>query len=135
MEQETLLDFNVIFNTLPGNHLVVQPNPPRYTILAASDDFLNSTGRSRNEVLGKPLFEVYPENSAASSVTGLSHVAAALQQVIDTKEPNQLPGVRLQVRTARDGQEVRQFTVLNKPVPDRSGKIRYILQTFTSTLR
>jgi PAS domain S-box-containing protein len=123
MEQETPLDFNVIFDTLPGNYLVVQPNPPLYTILAASDALLNSTGWSRNEVIGKWLFDLYPVNPDAPLDT-------ALQQVIDTKEFIQLPAVRYAVRTGQGDHEERYYTIGNKPVLDPSGKVRSILQTF-----
>src|SRR4051812_7936144 len=52
-------DFRSLFESVPGLYLVLTPD---LKIVAASDAYLKATMTSRVEVLGRSIFEVFPDN-------------------------------------------------------------------------
>src|SRR5436853_3432438 len=52
-------DFRTLFESAPGLYLVLTPN---LTIVAASDAYLHAIMTERAEVLGRKLFDVFPDN-------------------------------------------------------------------------
>jgi|SRR5205823_7842710 len=52
-------DFRTLFESAPGLYLVLTPN---LTIVAASDAYLHAIMTKRAEVLGRKLFDVFPDN-------------------------------------------------------------------------
>jgi hypothetical protein len=56
------VDFQSIFEATPGSFLVLRPNPHAFTIVAVSDAYLRSTMTRREAILGRELFEVFPDN-------------------------------------------------------------------------
>ncbi|WP_242917804.1 PAS domain-containing sensor histidine kinase [Pontibacter liquoris] len=124
-------DFQLVFNTLSGNFLLLQPNPPQFTILAASDEQLHLTGQERHEVVGKSVFEAYPENPNATETSGPAALRESLAQVLQDKAPDQLPVVRYDVMNVAGEFEERYWKASNRPVLDAEGNVRYILHTQT----
>ena len=51
-------EFRLIFDALPGNYLVLRPNPPHFTIVDFNRTRAEST-MSNREAIGKDLFEVF----------------------------------------------------------------------------
>jgi two-component system, sensor histidine kinase len=51
LDTNMLMDYQEIFNQIPGCFIVIQPNPPLYTILAISDELLQTTARSREDIV------------------------------------------------------------------------------------
>ena len=49
-------DFELLFNTTPGNYLVLLPDAPDYTIIAVSDSYTQVTMTEREQLIGKKLF-------------------------------------------------------------------------------
>ena len=54
------LDFRALFENAPGAYLVIAPDPG-FTILAASREYLAKTGTSHDAIVGRPLFEIFPD--------------------------------------------------------------------------
>ncbi len=52
---------------------------PDLTIVAASDAYLRATMTERENILGRHLFDVFPENPADSSATGFRNLSASLK--------------------------------------------------------
>ncbi|TPE42946.1 PAS domain-containing sensor histidine kinase [Pontibacter mangrovi] len=122
-------DFQIVFNSLSGNFLLLQPNGPHFTILAASDEQLHITGHQRHEVVGKNVFEVYPENPEAANATNLSKLRASLLRVMQEKVPDQILTMRYDVESEAGVMEERYWKATNKPIVDAAGNLLYILHT------
>ena len=54
-------DILLILNSIPGNHLIMLADSPKFTILDATDDYLRITHTNREDILNKGLFEVFPD--------------------------------------------------------------------------
>ena len=61
MKPETL-DFRVLFEGSPDILLVLLPDAPRYTMGAATEARLAATHTTREQTLGRGLFELFPDN-------------------------------------------------------------------------
>ena len=54
------LDLKKIFESLPDNYLIIKPELPNFTIVAVTDAFLATTRTSRDDLIGKDVFEAFP---------------------------------------------------------------------------
>lgn len=82
---------------------------------------------SREEVVGRSLFEVYPENPEDPAADGLSNVYASLRTVAATGRPHPLPIQRYDIRGA-DGEWVeRYWQVVTIPIVDGDGRLAFLM--------
>jgi signal transduction histidine kinase len=98
------LDFELLFRSAPSLLLVLEP-APAFRILAASDAYLRACRSSREGIVGKPFFEVFPETVEGPRATGAGSLKAALDRVLATRKADSL----------------------NTPVLDAAGELRYII--------
>ena len=59
---ENIIDLKSVFTSLSGSNVLLLPDTPIFTIVAVSNDYLKDTGRSAEELIGRPLFEAFPNN-------------------------------------------------------------------------
>lgn len=112
---------------MPGNSIVLQPDAPRFTIIAATDGYYQAAGRSENDLTGKGLFEAFP--SEDGNETGEKQLRRSLETVVREKRAHQMPLVRYDVINADGSFSERYWSVGNKPVLDEQGEVRYIIHT------
>ncbi|MBD1397760.1 PAS domain S-box protein [Pontibacter sp. JH31] len=129
LDNNPSLDYLEIFNQMPGCFVVLQPNPPLYTILAISDELLQITARSRKDIIGKGVFEVYPENPEVTSASGASQLRISLQNAILHKKADYMPLVRYDITNPGGEFETRYWSAHSKPVLSQSGEVLYIVHT------
>src|SRR5688572_28695535 len=80
-------NFKSLFENAPGLFLVLRPD---LIIIAASNDYLRATKTNRKAILGKGLFEVFPDNPDDPSATGTKNLRESLEQVLITRLPNSM---------------------------------------------
>ena len=80
-----------LFDAMPGSSLLLQANPPHYTVLAASPQHLKSTGMRKEDVIGKDFFVAFPANPTDVNDTGAKDLQASLEHVLHYKELHSLP--------------------------------------------
>ncbi|CAM5420498.1 hypothetical protein SALBM217S_06103 [Streptomyces griseoloalbus] len=56
--------------------------------------YLSVSGRTREELIGRHLFDVYPDNPEDPAADGIRDLAASLQRVLRSKEPDALAAQR-----------------------------------------
>jgi PAS domain S-box-containing protein len=121
-------DFGAVFDATPGIHLVLAADPPRFTMLAASDERLAATRTTREGTLGRPLFEVFadanPENAEPS---GVANLRASLEAVLRTRAPHTMAVQRYDLPRPDGTWEVRYWAPRNVPVLGPDGGVRYLL--------
>lgn len=77
------IDYAAVFRGLPG---MVALNTPELVFANASDEFLRMSGRTRERVVGRYLFDVFPDNPNNPAATGMRNLKASLQRVLATGE-------------------------------------------------
>ncbi len=120
-------DFQTLFQSVPGLYLVLTPE---LKIVAVSDAYLHATMTKREEILGRGLFEVFPDNPDDPSATGVSNLRISLERVLREKVPDTMALQKYDIRKpeSEGGEfEERYWSPVNSPVfgPDR--EITYII--------
>ena len=120
-------DFQLLFEAAPGLFLVLKPD---FTIVAASDAYLRATMTDRSAILGRGLFEVFPDNPEDPSATGTRNLRASLERVLETRVADTMAVQKYDIPkpTAEGGGfEERYWSPLNTPVLDANGVVKYII--------
>jgi signal transduction histidine kinase len=120
-------DFELLFNATPGNYLILLPDAPDYTIVAVSDAYARVTMNVREHILGKKLFEVFPDNPDDPGATGVRNLTASLQHVIHFHEAHKMAIQKYDIPYPDGhGFEEKYWSPLNTPVLN-NGKLLYII--------
>lgn len=120
--------FKQLFESSPHPYLIVRADES-YTIVAVNDYYLNATGINRENVVGKPLFEVFPDNPKDESVSGVSDLHISLDSVVRYAQTD-IMGVQKYDIPLRDGSnefEVKYWSPVNAPIFGKDGKVEYII--------
>src|SRR5258706_4253392 len=75
-------DFQALFQSAPGLYLVLAPD---LAILAVTDAYLHATMTRREDILGRGVFDVFPDNPNDPSATGVRNLRTSLQRVLQDK--------------------------------------------------
>lgn len=121
------IDFQAVFESAPGLYLVLST---QLNIVAVSDAYLRATMTRREEILGRNLFEVFPDNPADPTATGVNNLSASLQSVLTNKTAHIMAIQKYDIRrpdAEGGGFEERYWSPVNSPVLDKSGEIIYII--------
>lgn len=84
----------------------------------------------RDTILGKSLFEVFPDNPDDPAADGVRNLHASLQRVMKSRAPDTMAVQKYDVRKPQQeggGFEERYWTVINSPVLGEDGHVRYII--------
>lgn len=120
------VDFRALFEAAPGLYLVLDPN---LNIAAVSDAYLAATMTSREDILGKALFEVFPDNPDDMDATGELNLGASLDIVRNELHPHTMAVQKYDIRRPAEeggGFEVRYWSPKNVPVL-KDGKLTHII--------
>jgi signal transduction histidine kinase len=121
-------DYELLFNSTPGNYLIILPNAPDFTIIAVSNAYARVTMTVREEMLYRRLFDIFPDNPADPYATGVRNLTASLKHVIHFKQPHKMAIQKYDIPYPDGhGFEERYWSPLNSPVVDSKGQLLYII--------
>ena len=109
-------DFRLLFEASPDVLLVLLPDAPLYTMVAATDARLLVTHTTREQTMGRPLFEVFPDNPDESDATGASNLRASLDRVLATRAPDTMAVQKYDIRGPDGKFETKFWSPKNIPV-------------------
>jgi signal transduction histidine kinase len=116
-----------VFEKLPDLYLVLSPD---LFILTASDAYLGATLTRREEIAGKYLFDVFPDNPQTPQARSVQNLSASLQRVLSTRRPHQMDVQQYDIPRSKEsggGFERKYWKPSNTPVLDPAGAVRYII--------
>ena len=117
-------DIRAIFESSPSLHLILAPD---LTIVAVTDAYAAATMTKRGQIVGKGLFEVFPDNPDDPQATGESNLRSSLETVLKTKQPHRMAVQKYDIRRPDGTFEVRHWSPYNSPVLDKKGEVAYIV--------
>jgi two-component system, cell cycle sensor histidine kinase and response regulator CckA len=120
-------DFQALFHSAPGLYLVLTPH---LNIVAVSDAYLRATMTKREEILGRGIFDVFPDNPDDPSATGVRNLRTSLQRVIRDKTPDTMAVQKYDIRKPESeggGFEERFWSPVNLPVFGSDKAVVYII--------
>ena len=118
------LRFAEVFRWLPALYLVVDP---ALIIVAATDSYLRATMTTREQLIGRRLFDAFPDNPAEPAATGVANLHASLQRVLVTGSADVMPVQKYDIRRPDGTFEDRYWSPRNTPVFDAGGVVSYIV--------
>ena len=122
------IDFQAVFDAAPGLYLVIYPNDPVYTIATVNRAYAQATLTRAEDITGRGLFEVFPDNPGDPEASGVRILTASLRRVLSTKKPDTLPPLKYDIRRPEGGGfEERYWSALNTPVIGAGGSIEFII--------
>jgi signal transduction histidine kinase len=119
-------DFKALFEAAPGSYLVLTPD---LTIVAVSDAYLRSTMTERDQIVGRGLFDVFPDNPDDPAASGERNLRSSLERVINDRAPDTMAVQKYDIRRPdpEGGFEERYWSPVNSPVLGSEGEVRYII--------
>ncbi|HEX6393302.1 MAG TPA: response regulator [Acidimicrobiales bacterium] len=120
-------DFKTLFESAPGLYLVLDPE---YVIVTASDAYLKATMTERDTIVGRDLFDVFPDNPDDPNADGVTNLRRSLDRVKRTRAPDTMAVQKYDIRRpASEGGkfEVRYWSPLNSPVLGPNRELLYII--------
>jgi signal transduction histidine kinase len=121
------VDFRRLFESAPGLYLVLSPD---LVIVAVSDAYLRATMTRREAIVGRGLFEVFPDNPEDPATSGTRNLKASLDHVIRDRVSDAMPVQKYDIpRPEKEGGgfEERFWSPVNSPVLGPGGELLHII--------
>jgi len=117
-------DFEALFQAAPSPYLVLDPE---LDIVAVSDAYLAATMTTREDILGRNLFDVFPDNPNDPAADGVRNLHASLVRVLERRVPDTMAIQKYDIRRHDGSFEERHWSPVNTPVLDERGRVRFII--------
>jgi PAS domain S-box-containing protein len=119
--------FARLFEASPAPLLVLAPDTPHFTITEVNDAYLSATMTKRENIVGRGVFEAFPDNPSDPTVEGVSTLRASLELILATRKPDTLPGLKYDIARPDGTFEERWWSPVNSPVLNENGKVEAII--------
>lgn len=123
----SFLDDGALFETVPDMYLVLDRS---LRILAVTDAYCRSTLTKRDDIVGRDLFEVFPDNPDNPERNGVENLKTSLERVLRDRVPDVMAVQRYDPERPPEtggGFEIRYWSPINFPVLDANGDVRWII--------
>ncbi|MER5382762.1 SpoIIE family protein phosphatase [Streptomyces sp. NPDC002688] len=116
------IDYGGVFHALPG---MVALLTPHMVFVDANEDYLSNSGRSREQLVGRYLFDVFPDRPDDPTANGMRNLEASLRRVVETGERDAMALQRYDVESLdRPGVwQERYWSPVNAPVIGEDGTV------------
>ncbi|MFE1783874.1 PP2C family protein-serine/threonine phosphatase [Streptomyces sp. NPDC059506] len=122
----TEIDYAALFAATPSPYLVLGPD---LVIVDVNRAYLAATGRTRDDLLGRHIFDAFPDNPADPEADGVRNLNASLQRTLLHKEPDTMTLQKYDIPAADrpGGFEERWWSPINTPVLGPDGAVAWII--------
>ena len=120
-------ELQLVFESLPGCYVVLDPS---FVIVAVSDAYLQVTLTERDRIVGRHLFDVFPDNPDDPDASGAQNLRASLERVVPRRQPDTMAVQRYDIEqpaSTSGGFEVRYWSPVNSPVFGPDGRVAFII--------
>ncbi len=124
-----MADYQALFQAAPGLYLILLPDE-KFTIAAVNEAYARATKTKQEEILGRGIFEVFPDNPNDPNADGVRNLRASLQRVLKNRAPDTMAVQKYDIRRPESeggGFEERYWSPRNLPVLGEDGQPTYII--------
>jgi PAS domain S-box-containing protein len=121
-------DYAALFTASPYPYLLINRD---FIIIGANPAYLQSTGRTAEQIVGLHIFEAFPADPNDPDSTNLAEVRISIEQAFATKQPHTSALLRYAVpRETPDGRvfDERYWSAIHTPVFDAAGNVVFVSQ-------
>jgi PAS domain S-box-containing protein len=121
------IDYEQLFQRSPNPYMLLDRELRFVTANAA---YLAVTGRRLDELVGRPLFEVFPNDPDDPGNIEARRLRESLLKVLETGEPDVLPLIPYRVPRPGEGTAgvVRYWSATHTPIVDADGRVAFVMQ-------
>jgi PAS domain S-box-containing protein len=126
MVDQRSLDHTAVFRSMPSAALVMDLD---LRILDANPAYLRATNRALEDLVGRHVFDAFPQSPLDPDGDGVQNLRASLQHVMQMREPHHMWVQRYDVPWdgEPEGFVERYWSPVNTPIMDGSGELVGIL--------
>lgn len=128
-------DAKAILEAVPDLYLILCP---KFNIVGASDAYLKATMLKREDILGQPIFDIFPDNPDDTSAMGVTNLRYSLNRVLEDKVCDAMAIQKYDIRrpvALGGGFEERYWSSLNCPILDQANHVKYIIHRAVDVTR
>ena len=117
-------DFRSLFDATLSPLLILSPD---FTIVEVNRAYLTAT-RTERSIVGRPVFDVFPDNPDDPSADGVANLRRSLQTVVSSRRTDTMALQRYDIPAGEEGAFTeRYWSPVNTPVLGDDGQVRYII--------
>lgn len=117
-------DYRILFESLPGLYLVLDP---QLNIVTASNAYLDATMTVQENIAGKYIFDVFPDNPDDPDADGVSNLEHSLNYVLEHKVPHTMQLQKYDIRRPDGTFEKRVWKPFNMPVLNAKQEVVWVI--------
>jgi PAS domain S-box-containing protein len=118
--------FKPEFDASAHPYMLLDP-APGLRIVDVNDAYARATFTKRDEVVGRSLFDIFPDNPDDALADGVTNLYASLRIVVKTGQPHAMAVQRYDIRDAEGKFVERHWQPINSPIQDDNGILIYLL--------
>jgi len=120
------IDYRALFAVTPSPYMVLGPD---LVIADVNEAACRVTGRRREDLFGRYLFDAFPDNPADPDAEGVRNLHASLHRVLRSKEPDTMAPQKYDIPVADQPGvfEERWWSAINTPVLGPDGQVAWII--------
>ncbi|MDW4905154.1 SpoIIE family protein phosphatase [Streptomyces sp. ADMS] len=119
------IDYAAVFRALPGMVALLTPD---LVYADANDDFVRLSGRTREQLVGRYIFDVFPENPHDPAAAGMRETEASMLRTVATGERDTMALLRYDIEDPeRPGHwQEHYWSPVNAPILGADGQVALI---------
>ncbi len=120
------IDYEAVYRALPGMVALLTPD---LVFADVNEAYVRGTGRPRASLLGRHVFDVFPESVNVREAKNSHHLRASLLRVLATGERDAMALQRYDVETPEHSGQWQEhyWSPVNSPVLAPDGRVRLIV--------
>jgi PAS domain S-box-containing protein len=118
------VDFRAVFEKSSALQMLLDTS---FVIVAVSDAYAKATLTEREKIVGRHLFEVFPDNPDYDHADGVSNLRRSLLKVVQTRAADAMPVQKYDIPRPGGSFEERWWKPVNWPILGKDGFVSLIV--------
>ena len=116
------------FKIFPTPSLVLLPDSPKFTIVDVNEAYLKATKSKRDDLIGKGIFEAFPENDSDPTADGAKNLSHSLHTVVKTNQKHKMAIQKYDIPIRGTSKfELKYWEPENIPLFTDDGELKYVV--------
>jgi diguanylate cyclase (GGDEF)-like protein/PAS domain S-box-containing protein len=122
----SILNLDSLLTYMPDLYLLLNDE---LKIVAVSDAYAKATNIIKDKVIGRHIFDVFPENPEDLTSNGVSNLRHSLERVLQYKQPDTMAVQKYDILVSQESDkfEIRYWSPINSPILDKNNNVKYII--------
>ncbi len=116
------IEFEELLGRSPNPYVIMDKD---LVLVWMNDAYLRVTMRSREDIIGRKMFDAFPADQTSESYRQLD---ASLQRTRETAQTDEIALIRYDIEAPDGSMHVRYWSATHTPMTDSNGDVEYILQ-------